>query len=170
MRVVIDAAPARAPFYLSDRPHRWLAISNLRAAFPSRVEASGRRSARHACTSASGFTVLLKFNTTSSEMLAHVEFEGEERVRRGACARPWRAAVHRALGFWEINALVPRVESRRWPCSRGRSTIRCCIKLLESVLPHRQLGDLPARRDSSCCGPCGQSGGRVPDRSAHPVG
>jgi KDO2-lipid IV(A) lauroyltransferase len=97
-----------AAFHGFDRPHRRLAVSNLRAAFPLRTDEECRAIARGMFGHFGRLlTVLLKFTTMRpEEMLAVVEFEGEERV----------IAAHRAgrgvllftghFGFWEINALV----------------------------------------------------------------
>ena len=114
---------------LFDRPHRRLAISNLQAAFPSRSEAECDAIARGMFAHFGRLlTVLLKFSTMPPEqMLARVEFEGEERVARGARAGPRRAAVHRALRLLGDQRARARAGDRsRWRCSRGRSTIRCC--------------------------------------------
>ena len=72
--------------------------------------------------------VLLKFSTmTPAQMLARVEFEGEDRVRAAHAHAARRAALHRPLRVLGDQRAGPRARrSSRWRCSRGRSTIRCC--------------------------------------------
>jgi KDO2-lipid IV(A) lauroyltransferase len=95
-------------FYIVDRAHRELAIRNLAAAFPLRSPAECRAIARGMFAHFGRLLmVLLKFSTMRPErMLAHVEFEGEERVV--SAHRQGRGVLlftgH--FGFWEINALV----------------------------------------------------------------
>ena len=95
-------------FYTFDGAHRRLAIRNLQAAFPLQ---SGRESALIARRMFEHFgqllMALLKFSTlTPKEMLAHVEFEGDEHVRAAHAHRRGVLLVTGHFGFWEINALV----------------------------------------------------------------
>lgn len=95
-------------FHRLDRGHRRLAIQNLQAAFPLRTPAECRGIAR---TMFEHFgrllMVLLKFSTLSQEeMLAHVEFDGEERVRAAHARGKGVLLFTGHFGFWEINALV----------------------------------------------------------------
>lgn len=95
-------------FYLADRGHRQLAIRNLRAAFPVRTEAECRAIAR-AMFSHFGrlLAALLKFSTmTRDEMMARVEFAGEERVTQAHALGRGVLLFTGHFGFWEINALV----------------------------------------------------------------
>jgi Kdo2-lipid IVA lauroyltransferase/acyltransferase len=113
MRAVIGAGTLLGTaFYLFDRSHRRLAVSNLRAAFPSRSEAECDTIARGMFTHFGQLlTVLLKFSTMSpEEMLAHVEFEGEERVRAAHALGRGVLLFTGHFGFWEINALVHALE------------------------------------------------------------
>jgi KDO2-lipid IV(A) lauroyltransferase len=113
MRAVIGAGTMLGTaFYLFDRAHRRLAISNLRAAFPSRSEAECDMIARGMFAHFGRLlTVLLKFSTMSPrEMLAHVEFEGEERVRAAHALGKGVLLFTGHFGFWEINALVHALE------------------------------------------------------------
>jgi KDO2-lipid IV(A) lauroyltransferase len=113
MRAVIGAGTLLGTaFYLFDRPHRRLAISNLRAAFPSRSEAECEAIARGMFGHFGRLlTVLLKFSTMAPrEMLAHVEFEGEERVRAAHALNRGVLLFTGHFGFWEINALVHALE------------------------------------------------------------
>jgi KDO2-lipid IV(A) lauroyltransferase len=113
MRAVIAAGTLLGTaFYLFDRPHRRLAISNLRAAFPSRSEAECDVIARGMFVHFGRLlTVLLKFSTMPpGKMLAHVEFEGEERVRAAHALGRGVLLFTGHFGFWEINALVHALE------------------------------------------------------------
>jgi KDO2-lipid IV(A) lauroyltransferase len=95
-------------FHLFDRPHRRLALANLRAAFPRRPEEERRAIARDMFAHFGRLlTVLLKFSTmTPQQMLGRVEFDGEERVRNAHRAGRGVLLFTGHFGFWEINALV----------------------------------------------------------------
>ena len=69
-------------FFLVDAAHRRLAVANLQAAFPVRSPRECRAIARGMFSHFGRLLmVLLKFSTMRPErMLAHVHFEGEERV------------------------------------------------------------------------------------------
>jgi Kdo2-lipid IVA lauroyltransferase/acyltransferase len=115
---VVDVLPMRAvlgagsllgrAFHAIDAGHRRLAISNLRAAFPHRTEAECRAIARGMFAHFGRLlAALLKFSTmTPEEMLAHVEFEGEERVVQAHAQGKGVLLFTGHFGFWEINALV----------------------------------------------------------------
>jgi KDO2-lipid IV(A) lauroyltransferase len=109
MRAVLAAGTllGRA-FHLADRGHRRLAVANLRRAFPLREEAECRAIARDMFAHFGRLLmVLLKFSTMSrEEMLACVEFEGEERVRAAHAHGRGVLLFTGHFGFWEINALV----------------------------------------------------------------
>ena len=109
MRVVLAAGTLLGTaFYLFDRPHRRLAIRNLRAAFPLRSERECEAIARGMFAHFGRLlTVLLKFSTLPPHaMLSHVEFEGEERVRAAHAGGRGVLLFTGHFGFWEINALV----------------------------------------------------------------
>jgi KDO2-lipid IV(A) lauroyltransferase len=95
-------------FHAFDRPHRRLALSNLEAAFPGRPADERAAIARDMFAHFGRLlTVLLKFSTmTPGEMLARVEFEGEERVRAAHAAGHGALLFTGHFGYWEINALV----------------------------------------------------------------
>jgi Kdo2-lipid IVA lauroyltransferase/acyltransferase len=95
-------------FYAIDRPHRRLAMSNLEAAFPGRSAAERAAIAREMFAHFGRLLmVLLKFSTmTPEQMLAHVEFEGEERVTAAHALNRGVLLFTGHFGFWEINALV----------------------------------------------------------------
>jgi KDO2-lipid IV(A) lauroyltransferase len=109
MRVVLGVGTllGRA-FYLFDRGHRRLAIENLRAAFPVRSEQECRTICREMFSHFGRLLiVLLKFSTMRpDQMLARVEFEGEERVIHAHAQNRGVLLYTGHFGFWEINALV----------------------------------------------------------------
>jgi KDO2-lipid IV(A) lauroyltransferase len=109
MRLVLGAGTllGRA-FYALDRGHRRLAIKNLRAAFPVRSEPECRAIAREMFSHFGRLlAALLKFSTMRpDEMLARVEFDGEERVVQAHAQGRGVLLVTGHFGFWEIHALV----------------------------------------------------------------
>jgi len=113
MQVVLGAGTllGRA-FYRFDGPHRRLAISNLQAAFPLRSHDDCAAIARGMFAHFGRLlTVLLKFSTMSpKQMLARVEFEGEDRVRAAHAEGRGVLLFTGHFGFWEINALVHALE------------------------------------------------------------
>ena len=109
MRLVLatGALLGRA-FYLLDRSHRRLAISNLQRAFPLRSSQECRAIARGMFSHFGRLLVVfLKFcDMDPRRMLAHVEFEGEERVVAAHNQGKGVLLFTGHFGFWEINALV----------------------------------------------------------------
>ena len=109
MRAVLAAGTllGRA-FYVCDRGHRRLAMRNLHAAFPVRSERECRAIARDMFSHFGRLlVVLLKFSTMRPEqMLACVEFVGEERVVHAHAQGRGVLLFTGHFGFWEINALV----------------------------------------------------------------
>jgi KDO2-lipid IV(A) lauroyltransferase len=95
-------------FHTFDRPHRRLALRNLEAAFPGRPARERAAIARDMFAHFGRLlTVLLKFSTmTPRQMLARVEFEGDERVRAAHAAGGGALLFTGHFGYWEINALV----------------------------------------------------------------
>ena len=113
MRAVLAAGTLLGlAFYAVDRPHRRLAAQNLQAAFPLRSQEECRRIARGMFSHFGRLlTVLLKFSTMRpAEMLARVEFEGEERVIAAHAEGRGVLLFTGHFGFWEINALVHALE------------------------------------------------------------
>lgn len=95
-------------FYRLDRRHRRIALENVAQAFPGRAgrdcEAIVRGAFRHFGRL---LLAVLKFNTlTPAEMLARVEFEGEDRVRLAHAQHKGVLFVTGHFGFWEVQALV----------------------------------------------------------------
>jgi Kdo2-lipid IVA lauroyltransferase/acyltransferase len=105
--LVVGTLLGRA-FYAFDGPHRRLAVGNLVAAFPFRSKSECRSIARGMFSHFGRLLmVILKFSTMSRErMLAHVEFEGEERVAAAHHHGKGVLLFTGHFGFWEINALV----------------------------------------------------------------
>jgi Kdo2-lipid IVA lauroyltransferase/acyltransferase len=95
-------------FHAVDRSHRRLALQNLEAAFPSRPARERAAIARDMFAHFGRLlTVLLKFSTMRpDEMLACVEFDGEERVRAAHALGKGVLLFTGHFGYWEINALV----------------------------------------------------------------
>ncbi len=106
--VLAGGALLGTAFYLFDRPHRRLALANLRTAFPHRTEGECRTIAREMFAHFGRLLMaLLKFSTmTPQQMMACVEFEGEERVRSAHGLGRGVLLFTGHFGFWEINALV----------------------------------------------------------------
>ena len=109
MAVVIAAGTVLGrAFHALDRPHRQLALRNLEAAFPGRPEDERAAIARDMFAHFGRLlTVLLKFSTMRPEqMLARVEFEGEDRVKAAHALGKGALLFTGHFGYWEINALV----------------------------------------------------------------
>ena len=115
MRAVLAAGTllGRA-FYTFDAPHRRLAVANLVAAFPLRTSGECRAIARGMFSHFGRLLMaLLKFSTmTPARMLAHVEFDGAERVASAHAQGKGVLLFTGHFGFWEINALVHALEMR----------------------------------------------------------
>ena len=113
-------------WYTFDRARRRIAEANLAAAFPSRSAAGAARdsSARRSRTSSALVFEMLKFSTLSPEqMLARVEFDGEERVAARLRAGQGRAVHHRPLRLLgAARHRAPAAASSRSACWRARST------------------------------------------------
>ncbi|HYT76068.1 MAG TPA: lysophospholipid acyltransferase family protein [Vicinamibacterales bacterium] len=97
-----------ALFHALDGPHRRLALSNLEAAFPARPPQERAAIARDMFGHFGRLLmVLLKFSTMRpADMLARVEFEGEDRVKAAHALGRGALLFTGHFGYWEINALV----------------------------------------------------------------
>jgi KDO2-lipid IV(A) lauroyltransferase len=95
-------------FHAADGAHRRLALKNLEAAFPGRPPAERAAIARDMFAHFGRLlTVLLKFSTMRpDQMLARVEFEGDDRVRAAHGLGKGVLLFTGHFGYWEINALV----------------------------------------------------------------
>ena len=133
MRAVLGAGTllGRA-FHTFDGPHRRLAVRNLRNAFPLRSESECRVIARDMFSHFGRLLmVLLKFSTMSRDrMLAHVEFEGDDRVVNAHGQGKGVLLFTGHFGFWEINALVHALQI---------SPMAVLARPLDNPLLHRLL-------------------------------
>jgi KDO2-lipid IV(A) lauroyltransferase len=95
-------------FYAIDGGHRRLAISQLQAAFPMRSEAECRTIARDTFVHfGRSLVMVLRASTlTSSELLAAVDVEGEDRVRAALAAGKGAIIFSGHFGYWELHGLV----------------------------------------------------------------
>jgi KDO2-lipid IV(A) lauroyltransferase len=95
-------------FYTLDGAHRRIAQRNLATAFPSRPEAERRAIARAAFGHFGRLLFeLLQFSTLSpQQMLARVEFDGEERSRLAYAQGKGVLFITGHFGFWELQAMV----------------------------------------------------------------
>jgi len=94
--------------YTVDRRHRRIAERNLAVAFPTRSPRERRAIVRGAFAHFGQLlSELLKFSTLSNdELMARVEFEGDERVRRAYAQGRGVLFVTGHFGFWELHAIV----------------------------------------------------------------
>ncbi len=95
-------------FYTLDRSHRRVAERNVARAFPQRTPAERRAIVRGAFGHFGRLLFeLLKFSTlTPGEMLARVEFEGEEHVRLAQAHGKGVLFCTGHFGFWELQGIV----------------------------------------------------------------
>ncbi|HEX4348462.1 MAG TPA: lysophospholipid acyltransferase family protein [Vicinamibacterales bacterium] len=95
-------------FYRLDRPHRRVAEENVAAAFPNRPPAERQQIVKSAFGHFGRLLfALLKFSTlTEEEILARVDFEGEDRVRAAYAHGKGVLFVTGHFGFWELQAMV----------------------------------------------------------------
>jgi KDO2-lipid IV(A) lauroyltransferase len=102
-----------AAFYAVDRAHRRVAHENLAAAFPTRSLRERRAIARAAFGHFGRLLFeLLRFATlTPAQMLARVEFDGEERSRAAYAQGKGVLFVTGHFGYWELQAIVHAVRA-----------------------------------------------------------
>jgi Kdo2-lipid IVA lauroyltransferase/acyltransferase len=95
-------------FYTLDGAHRRIAQRNLETAFPSRSGKERRAIARAAFAHFGRLLFeLLQFSTLSpQQMLARVEFEGEERARLAYAQGKGVLFVTGHFGYWELHAMA----------------------------------------------------------------
>jgi Kdo2-lipid IVA lauroyltransferase/acyltransferase len=100
--------------YSFDRTHRRVAERNVAAAFPGRSRADHHTIVRGAFAHFGRLLMeLLKFSTLSpAEMLARVEFEGEEHVRAAHAQGRGVLFVTGHFGYWELQAMVHALRLR----------------------------------------------------------
>jgi KDO2-lipid IV(A) lauroyltransferase len=94
--------------WMLDVAHRRIALRNVEAALPARSPREQRAIVRGAFLHFGRLLFsLLKFHTMSpAQMLARVEFEGEERVRAAHAHGRGVVFVTGHFGYWELQALV----------------------------------------------------------------
>lgn len=94
--------------YLLDRRHRRIALDNVAAAFPGRPASEQRAIVRGAFAHFGRLLLaVLEFSAlTPEQMLARVEFEGEDRVRLAHAHGKGVLFVTGHFGYWELQALV----------------------------------------------------------------
>ena len=94
--------------YRFDGTHRRVAERNVSAAFPARAARQQRQIVRGAFEHFGRLLMeLLKFSTLSpDEMLARVEYEGEEHVRAAHAQGRGVLFVTGHFGYWELQAIV----------------------------------------------------------------
>jgi Kdo2-lipid IVA lauroyltransferase/acyltransferase len=97
-----------AAFYAFDQPRRRVALDNLARAFPRRTPAERKAIARRVFRHFGRMLFeLLKFSTLSADqMLARVEFEGDDRARQAYAAGRGVFFLTAHFGCWETNGLV----------------------------------------------------------------
>ena len=95
-------------FYVFDRPHRRLAISNLQSAFPLRSEAECRAIARATWAHFGQLLFeLLKFSSLAPDRIRQrVAFEGRERLEHALARGKGVLLFTGHFGFWEQHALA----------------------------------------------------------------
>jgi Kdo2-lipid IVA lauroyltransferase/acyltransferase len=95
-------------FYLVDRKHRRVALTNLSQSFPMRTPAELRAIAREMFQHFGRLLFeMLKFSTLSPQaMLRRVEFEGEDRARLAYAQGRGVLFFTGHFGFWELHAIV----------------------------------------------------------------
>jgi len=121
-------------FYVLDRPHRRVALTNLAQCFPNRPSHERRAIAR--ATFAHFGQVLLKLLTfsalTPQQMLERAEYEGDERVRLAYAKGKGVLFFTGHFGFWECQAVAHAVKLRP-------------IGVLARALDNTRLNDLLER-------------------------
>jgi KDO2-lipid IV(A) lauroyltransferase len=98
--------------FLVDGVHRRIAERNLATAFPARTPAERRAIARAAFAHFGRLLfALLDFSTLSNaQMLARIDFDGEERSRLAYAQGKGVLFVTGHFGFWELQAMVHALE------------------------------------------------------------
>ena len=129
-------------FYAVDRSHRAVAARNVAAAFPTRTPAEHAVIVRGAFTHFGRLLFeLLKFSTLSdAQMLARVEFEGEERVRSAYAQGKGVLFVTGHFGYWELQALVHGLKLQ---------PMAVMARALDNPYLHRLLEEMRTRTGNS---------------------
>ncbi len=118
MRTLVGLLPARfvramgasigLAFFTLDRSHRRVALTNLAQCFPMRPEAERRTIARAMFAHFGRLLFeILRFSTlTHAQVLARVEFDGEDRARHAYAQGKGVLFFTGHFGFWELHALA----------------------------------------------------------------
>jgi len=108
----------RFAWYTLNRSRRRIAQANLAAAFPLRSASERRAIIRAAFAHFIGQAFeTLKFSTLSpQQMLARVEFDGEERVRLAYAQGKGVLFITGHFGFWELHAIAHPLRFERLAC------------------------------------------------------
>jgi len=95
-------------FYLFDAPHRRITLDNLARAFPARAAGERRMIARQVFSHFGRVLIeLLKLSTLQpSELLARIEFEGDERARQAYAKGAGVIFFTGHFGYWELCGIV----------------------------------------------------------------
>ncbi|MGE3274371.1 MAG: lysophospholipid acyltransferase family protein [Vicinamibacterales bacterium] len=103
----LGAALGRA-FYGLDRSHRRVALTNLAQSFPTKSEAERTAIARQMFEHFGRLLFqILKFSTLSpAQILARVEFEGEDRARHAYAQGKGVLFFTGHFGYWELHAMA----------------------------------------------------------------
>jgi KDO2-lipid IV(A) lauroyltransferase len=122
-------------FYVVDGLHRRVAHRNLARAFPNRSEAERRAIARAAFAHFGRLLFeLLKFGTLSpAEMLARMEFEGEDRARQAYAHGKGVLFFTGHFGFWELQAMVHAIRVQPVGVLARALDNRALNELLEAI-------------------------------------
>ena len=122
-------------FYTLDRGHRRIAERNLAAAFPLRGDAERRAIARAAFEHFGRLAFeILKFGTlTPAEMLARVEFDGDERARHAYAQGKGVLFYTGHFGYWELQGLVHALRLRPMGLLARALDNRHLNQLLEAI-------------------------------------
>ncbi len=136
-------------FYALDAKRRRVTLDNLARAFPGRPAADRRRIARGVFRHFGRMLFeLLKFSELApDEMLARVEFEGEEHARQAYAAGRGVFFLTAHFGCWETHGLVhglqSRADGRHGAAARQPAAARPAGA---GAAVHRQLRHLPEGR------------------------
>ena len=94
-----------------DRLHRRIALANLEAAFPGRPEAERRAIARGMFVHFGRLLLelLRAWSWSDADLVAHIEIEGEDRVRQAYARGRGVLFFTGHFGYWELQALAHAV-------------------------------------------------------------
>jgi KDO2-lipid IV(A) lauroyltransferase len=131
-------------FYVVDGFHRRLALDNLAHAFPTRSAAERRAIARGMFVHFGGLLFeLMKFGTLSeSQILAHTEIDGEDRVRQAYQQGRGVLFFTGHFGYWEMHAIAH-------PLRLGERSLAVLARPLDNPYLHEMLEHIRTRTGNS---------------------